>query len=439
MKYQVANNIFYRRYDDKVVLYDTSKQTVSIHTSVCKDILDAFSTEISVNECIDYLKSVYLEISDEAVKDIEEYIQVLVNTGVLVKENVLAEDKNQIESYVKFDVIPENQLYSVQFELTFRCNEHCKHCYCVDSEVPEGSEELTLDEIKKILDDLYEMNALDLTFTGGELFMRKDVWEILEYASSKRFIINIFSNGNLMTDSDIIRIHNLYPRSVHFSIYSSVPEKHDAFTGVKGSFEKTVDAIKKLVLLGTPVNIKTNAMDYNKDEFEDILLLAKNLGTTIQISMSITAKNDGGTEPFDYRLKEVSDYVDVMKTAQNNIVVNCSEGLEILRDDEGQICGAGSHSLSVDPYGNVYACNSLLISCGNLRETSIRDIWENSEQLKKIRKFNTKDIEGCKDCPDLKYCTFCPGSAFTEVGNPLKKYSEACTIMAAKRLLNEKR
>ncbi len=64
-------------------------------------------------------------------------------------------------------------------------------------------------------------------------------------AYSKRFLMDIFTNGTLLDGMDYIRLKSCHPRCVHFSVYSHIPQKHDAVTQTPGSFEKTIKAIGK--------------------------------------------------------------------------------------------------------------------------------------------------------------------------------------------------
>lgn len=432
MNLRLSPAVFYRQYGENVILFQTQNKRVLVLNAGSKAILDCFQDWTDEENYINNLRQEY-QIGDAQEEVLVSFIRKMVEDGILEEENILSEKKDGAEIWFQNELLPRNQLYSVQFELTFRCNERCRHCYCVTE--PQR-QELTLAEIKRILDDLYDMNVFEITFTGGDLFVRKDAFEILRYANQKRFLINIFTNGIALSDSDIFALKELNLKSIHFSIYSHIPEKHDAFTQVKGSFAKTTDVIKKCVLIGIPVNIKSCVLDYNMAEIGDILQLAKDLGTTVQVSMAVNAKNDGDLSPTSFRLKKIEDYVAVMKVVNSNMEIHCSNDYKQLRPDSGAICGAGRKSLNINPYGDVYACNSLLMLCGNVREQSVRDIWEKSEVLKQIRSFTFNQIKGCEGCAQLQYCNFCPGSAYTETGDPLRRYEEACILTEAKKLSN---
>ena len=282
LKYILSKSVFFRQYGENTILYNTNDKNVFVFDGCAFDILNIFSNYNSIEECLNVLNKKY-NLTKEDRTGISSLILQLVNMKILKCENILTEQKDNIEAYHRSQLLPENTLYAVQFELTFRCNERCKHCYCVTDKPLR--EELSTKEIKNILDDLYDMGVFEVTFTGGDLFVRKDTFEILEYAYSKKFLVNIFTNGIALSAKDFIKLKSLNLKSIHFSIYNYIPEKHDAFTQVKGSFEKTINAIKTCVTLNIPTNIKTCVNEENAQDIEGILKLAKELDTTIQISI----------------------------------------------------------------------------------------------------------------------------------------------------------
>ena len=431
-EYVLAPDVFFREMPNgDVVLYQTSLQNV-------------FVVDNSSYELLQYLREkrekslfVNLEMLSKAFPSIDqtqlnESIEQMLSLNWITKRTVLEEKIGPLETAIKVKEYGAiNKLSDVQFELTFRCNERCKHCYCpTDNDI---ANELTTEEIKKVLNDLYDMDVVSVTFTGGDLFVREDTFEILEYAYSLGFVINIFTNGTLLREPDFYRLKSIYPRSIHFSIYNSIPEKHDAFTRLPGSFEKTVSAIKKCKLLGIPVNIKVSLTEDNFDDVDGICELAKSLDTTIQISLQITPTNKGGMEPTTLRLNNAEKYAEVMNKVDKHILLSCSgDTVSFEGVDDDIVCGAGAFSLNINPYGEVFPCNALLISCGNVRNMNIKDIWNNAATLQEVRNYRKSMIKGCEKCTNKANCDFCPGSALQETGDPLKRYSEACTIAEAK-------
>src|SRR6202166_3404462 len=123
---------------------------------------------------------------------------------------------------------------SVQLDLTYRCNERCVHCY-LDH---DDHGEMTTAEITSLLDQLAEAGVFFLTMSGGEILMRKDFFEILEYARALRFCVKLKTNAVLIRERQAERIRSLDVHSIQISIYSHRPEIHDAITKVPGSLKR---------------------------------------------------------------------------------------------------------------------------------------------------------------------------------------------------------
>jgi len=97
--------------------------------------------------------------------------------------------------------------YSVMFELTYMCNLNCRHCYVV---IDNDDTELSMEEITEIINQLLDMGTFYLTFTGGEIFTRKDLLDIAMYAKKKGFLLTFMTNGTLITPEKIEEIKKRY-------------------------------------------------------------------------------------------------------------------------------------------------------------------------------------------------------------------------------------
>lgn len=162
VKYIKAPDVFYKLFDESTLVYKTEKQKVYLYNSIVFDIIMCFDKYISALDCIEMIGNKYA-LEDEDKEWIEEFINSLANEGILKEENILEERKGGVELSFYNAILPQYRLYRAQFELTFRCNEKCKYCYCI---VDNEREELTLDEIKDALNQLKELDVFELTFTG---------------------------------------------------------------------------------------------------------------------------------------------------------------------------------------------------------------------------------------------------------------------------------
>ena len=307
---------------------------------------------------------------------------------------------------------------AMSFELTWRCNLRCIHCY----QYAPCKDELTLQEIKRILDELAEAGSFFLTFTGGEPLMREDFFDIANYARKKNFAIILLTNGTLI-DKDIAgRIKELGTLQVCISILGSCAKTHDSITTVPGSFEKAINAIKLLSQLGTRVFLNTMVLEQNFKEQVEIKKLAKELGVEQTLDSVVTLKNDGSKKPVKCRLsdKNLRNYFSWLNKED-------SERFEAYKWGLGEpLCGASIVGCAINPKGEVLPCTGFPKIVGSLKETSFKEIWDNSEFLKKLRSLNVSDLKECSQCELQTYCFRCPAVAWLEDGDVCGPSQEAC-------------
>ena len=109
---------------------------------------------------------------------------------------------------------------SVQLDLTYRCNERCIHCY-LDH---DDHGEMNTAEIKRLLEELADAGVFILTLSGGEIMVRRDFFEILEYARELAFCVKLKTNAVLIREREARRIRDVGVESIQISIYSHRPQ-----------------------------------------------------------------------------------------------------------------------------------------------------------------------------------------------------------------------
>lgn len=175
---------------------------------------------------------------------------------------------------------PENfELRLVSWNLTFKCNLRCAHCY-IDAGEREGRGELSTNEGKMLIDQITEVGKPVLILSGGEPLLRKDVFKLARYASEKGLKVAMGTNGTLITDEVAKQLKLSGVRRIAVSLDSRVPEKHDEFRGVKGSWKRAVEGIEACRRNEIDVQINTTITQQNYDEIDDILDLAEKLGVS---------------------------------------------------------------------------------------------------------------------------------------------------------------
>ncbi len=194
--------------------------------------------------------------------------------------------------------VQKHRPLSVHFDLTYRCNERCVHCY-LDH---DDHGELTTAECLKVLDDLARSGTLFLTFSGGEIFLRPDLYEILAAARRLHFDISLKSNALLVTAGRAAKLREFGVRRVQISVYSDIPAIHDAITKVPGSLERTLAAIPILLEHGLQVKLACPLMPQNLMAYRGVMDLAEKLGVPYILDLTITPMMDGSSGPLEHRL-----------------------------------------------------------------------------------------------------------------------------------------
>lgn len=443
---RLSDYVTYREYHDQTFLLDTRQHTSFHIKAPVGKLLDLFTGETTAEAAKEQLAARYPEVPYSVLSaDVDAAVRFLSENGLLAREKFAGtEDPRTFHAntrYFQRYTIREKLLYSVLFEVTYRCPERCVHCYLEPSALSErysqdSARELTTDEIRGILDQLAEMNVMDVTFTGGEPFARDDMFEILQHAHGKGFAIQIFSNGILLEESSVARLSGLRVHCFHSSIYSHIPEKHDRITGIKGSFEKTVHVLRALSKRGVYVNFKFVLMEQNKDDFPGVIALSRSIGASVQLISSVSPSARGNCAITELGVRSDGDLRKVIQM-WNEISEFQSYAGEASFDDP--ICEAGRNSVSIDPYGIVTPCNAFRHEIGNVRNSTMLELWSGSEKLKEWQAMTKGDLSGCRDCAYISCCSFCPGNALNLSRNMLEKYDEACRQARIQYELNRQR
>lgn len=312
---------------------------------------------------------------------------------------------------------------SVQIDLTYRCNERCIHCY-LDH---EDYGEMTTAEIKDVLEQLADAGVFFLTLSGGEILLRKDFFDILEYARALTFCVKLKTNAVLIREREAQRIRDLAVNAVQISIYSHRPEVHDRITKVPGSLERSLRAIRFLRECGLKVTMANVLMLQNLQDYKGVKALAKELGVEITIDPTITPRMDGDRSLMPLNMDSAALaglFHD--ESLVGSVEEFCAPPPKAGHDDmDGLPCSAGHTAAYISPYGDVYPCVQFPLPSGNVRTAKFLDIWRNSPQLNEVRSIHARDLPTCSQCTHVVSCTRCPGLAYME-GNMRGPSAQDC-------------
>jgi radical SAM protein with 4Fe4S-binding SPASM domain len=314
----------------------------------------------------------------------------------------------------------------VHLDLTYRCNERCVHCY-LDH---DDHGELTTGEVLDLLDQMAAAQVFFLTLSGGEIFMRPDLFEIIARARGLQFSVKLKTNAVMVTRAKAERLAALGIEGVQISLYSHKAEVHDEITKLPNSFRRTIAGARLLTEDGIQVKFANVLMANNHEDYIGVQELAKSMGIGYTVDATITPMMDGDRSVLDLNVSEAR-----LREIYHDERILGGQAASTNAPPKGPLpeetayssvpCSAGHNSCYVSPYGEVYPCVQFPYLTGNIREQKFIDIWRNSERMKEVRSIRMSDLQGCSSCVHGSSCSRCPGLAYLE-GNMRGPSTQDC-------------
>ena len=324
---------------------------------------------------------------------------------------------------------------SILWEITHECDLRCKHCLINAGK--QEQDEMSLEEVKKTIEQLAEMKVFKITFGGGEPLVRADFLDILDYASRFNFVIKLTTNGTLVNNSLLKRLKDTNVFSVQVSL-DGLEQTHNAFRGREKSFEKAVAALKAFSDAGYWTLMCTAITRYNVNELEALVDLAVRCGAS-SFKPSPFIPVGRGKENIEklaitpLELKNLAKTMLQKKEAYKDIIdmqidglfpwlfESCGSRSNTIKGSSQVGCSAGVSEVVITPTGDVLPCPFLRdFVAGSLRGTSLKDIWKNSEIFDVFRNLKSNQLEGdCRNCEYVPhYCQGgCRAAAYAWRGN----------------------
>lgn len=321
--------------------------------------------------------------------------------------------------------------YSGAIEPTWRCNNNCVHCYCnLPANDPEAKKkEMSLEEMRPIIDELAEEGCLWLLFTGGEPFLRGDFLDIYSYTKKRGIWVSLYTNGTLITPRIADFLKKWPPRSVEITLYGATKETYENVTRVPGSFERCMQGIKLLLERKVRVALKMMVVSINKHELDKVRRLVKEeFGLRFRFDPIVHSRIDRSKDNLHLRLP-VEEIVEFELEDRDRLKAYREKLIRMLGPHHLEFlyyCGAGRGTFQINPYGELGSCALLRRPHYNLRQGSFKEGWY--EVLPRMLEQRRTKATKCDECELINFCFGCPASSFLETGDPEEPVDYFCEI-----------
>jgi MoaA/NifB/PqqE/SkfB family radical SAM enzyme len=335
----------------------------------------------------------------------------------------------------KVDVMPRLP-HSASIELTYRCNNRCRHCWLrISQRSSELQNELSFEEIKDIVLQARRLGCTKWNISGGEPMLRSDFTEIFDFITSKSINYSINTNGSMITP----KIAQLLKRKGNkmIALYGDTAEVHDHITRNSGSFDATIQGIEYLREAGANFTIQLIPMRDNYHQFKNMINLARSLTPNYRVGASWLHLSASGS-------MQQNDEIVHQRLAPREVIELdrpdfCYE--ELHNDEQCAIspsvncplarCIVSRREFHIDPYGNMAFCSFIKDPAlrYDLRRGSLEEAWEDfiPSLADKIRG-DSRYLNGCTCCELKRDCRWCDVYGYLEHHHHGAKVEYLCEI-----------
>ncbi|MCE5338311.1 MAG: radical SAM protein [Methanomicrobiaceae archaeon] len=338
----------------------------------------------------------------------------------------------------------------VFWNVTSQCNLACTHCYLRSGPGRRREDELTTDEATALIDDLAGAGVPLLLFSGGEPLVREDFWILAAHARRRGLPAVLSTNGTLITPDIARRLRDVGIGYAGISLDGATAATHDAFRGVPGSFDRSVQALRNCIDAGLRCGVRFTVTKRNHDELGRLITLSRALGVHRFCVYWLVPSGRGGDVHADLQVGpgEVQAVLDLVYRETLRTDPGVMEFLTVDAPQDGACllarleadanpaydraysllarmggCSAGKRVANIDPSGNVYPCQFAQFeefSVGNIRDRPFSDLWNDpgNPVLAAFRAGGTEPGSSCGTCGRREVCgTGCRIRAYARGGD----------------------
>ena len=297
------------------------------------------------------------------------------------------------------------------WEITLACCFSCRFCGSGAGKAQEN--ELTAAECLRVADELAGLGCRRVSLIGGEVFMRPDWRGIVRHLTGQGVKVNLITNGYLLTPPLLRDIRDCGVESVSVSLDGTAP-LHDMLRQ-PGSFDRALAALSALCESDIPASVITTLNSENSKVLEDMYRLLTAYPIFAWQLQACSPMGNAAREGLDVAFDpaEVIGFVEKHRTSAP-FLMGIADNIGYFTPSEGYLrgdptgpscfrgCSAGISGIGIDSVGNVRGCESMYDKRfieGNLREKSLKEIWEAPDAFAYNRKFTPDMLTGrCRNC-----------------------------------------
>lgn len=319
------------------------------------------------------------------------------------------------------------------FELTVRCNLHCKMCLFRhdDRENPVlKANELTTAEWIDMARQAAEAGTLNLLITGGEPLLRPDFCEIWEGIYKYGFMITLYTNATLVTERIMQTLHQYPPHKIGVTIYGVSGETYEKVCGHADAFDRAISGIRQLQTLPSALEFRTTIIKDNYSDFNALhRLVAEQFGKQYKLTHTrlVTQSVRGACadvntcrlEPEENiklaylrSIDLIREYVGDAYDERNVVIEEVRRAPDNVHTPRLTLfgCSAGMKEYTISHDGKLLGCQMMDVFSADARKLGLMKAWEEYPRSVKLPTLNEK----CKTCEDKKYCNTCCASRYAE-------------------------
>lgn len=311
----------------------------------------------------------------------------------------------------------------ISWNVTGKCNLSCQHC-C--NKAGEKADELSTEEGRELIEEIARAGFKGIAFGGGEALLRKDIFDLVSFASDFGMRTVLGTNGLLLDTEAIRRLKDCGLARAAISLDSAESGPHDHLRGKEGAWGRSVEAMKACASEGLEFQVHSRVTKFNYEGIESLTDFAGAHGARAHhVFFLVAAGNGKGAKDLVLSKGEYNSLLGRLLIKQKDCPIElkpmCAPQFALLAEAmkinprPARGCAAGIDHCCIFSNGDVFPCPYLPLRLGNIRKSSFSVLWRENVVLQRLRGQGYKG--SCGICGNKYSCGGCRARAFHMYGD----------------------